>query len=893
MSSAVNESVRARDRVRPRLALRWAGFALLLAWFAIVLSSAYDLTARTVEQLTADLVNRPYRLDSLRFVLVIAAIVLGAVLVARAQRPRLVVTTLALVCGALMVALAAGAAALVDLLLLLLLIFAWYELGRLALAALGCLPDDPLEAFALAAGLGSGLFALIGLALGLAGLLTVPALLVPIAALAIGAELRWGRALPRRGMGRGLRRGATTIQRYWTAWRPGWFETILLAIIAVYLLLGYTMGLAPELLSDAIRQHLAIARVFADQHRIAALPHLGQSLAPIGGNVLFAIGMALHGPILAKLVHTAVGALAVAMVGVLGRRYAGATAGIIAAALVATLPVTVWELGTGYIDLFVVLYAAAAGLCLLRWQGAGGGRWAFLLGAFLGLGVGAKLTFGFLAIAAILALLLVARAGAGARARLGATLLAAAGGLLTGGPWLVRSGLLTGQIPGVSLLLDALGRGRGGVPAPDSLGNLPGFGLGRTPAALFQLPWQITVDSDRFGENADGFLGFAFLLLLPLLLLPRRGRATLALGVLVAFPFLLWFYSAQYIRYLLPTLALLAPVLGGAFVRCRQASARLLGAGDRVVSPLLGAGLIGVLATAIVFYLATIFAYPGGLPVDLVLGRESPETYLDRRLPSYAALRRLDREVPPGTPVASLQEDAQMYTHAALNHTFNGSAVLLYALTPPALVGFFDQRGISYVLINRNVIPPSWGTPLLMQSAFLQRHADIVYAANGVYLYRLRPEGLAATRSNPELLQNPGFEDQVETGTGPLFWNPFGTPTYRADGSAAHAGRGAVLATNTSGYQQAARVQGGHPYVLSYVVRSEQPGALARMQINWLDAGGKILAPKIEVVPAGPEWAQQQMWAEAPPGAAVALVYINAHNDAPCWFDNFSLKEAP
>lgn len=887
MRGAVNEAVEARAHPRPKLALGWLGLLLCCAWFALVLAAAYDLTASTVAQLAVGAATRPGQGDSVRFVLVIAAIVLGAVLVARALRPRLVVTTLALVCGALMVALAAGAAALVDLLLLLLLVFAWYELGRLALAALGCLPDDPLEAFALAAGLGSGLFALIGLALGLAGLLTVPALLVPIAALAIGAELRWGRALPRRGMGRGLRRGATTIQRYWTAWRPGWFETILLAIIAVYLLLGYTMGLAPELLSDAIRQHLAIARVFADQHRIAALPHLGQSLAPIGGNVLFAIGMALHGPILAKLVHTAVGALAVAMVGVLGRRYAGATAGIIAAALVATLPATVWELGTGYIDLFVVLYAAGAGLCLLRWQGAGGGRWPFLLGAFLGFGVAAKLTFGFLVIAIILATLLIGREGSGWRERLGALLLAGAGGLLCGGPWLVRSGLLTGQIPGLSLLFDALGRGEG--QSPESLANLTGFGIGRTPAALLRLPWEITVTSGRFGENAAGFLGFAFLLLLPTLALLRRGRTTFALATVVLVPFLLWFYSAQYIRYLLPTLALLAPLLGGAFVHCRQFSARLLGVGDRFVAPLLGVALVAVLATPIVFYLATIFVYPGGLPVRLVLGRESPEAYLTHGLPSYSALQRLDREVPPGTPVASLQEDAQMYTHAALLHTFNGTPELLYARTPPELVSLFDRRGIAYVLINRNLIPPSWGVPVLTQPAFLGRHADLVYANNNVYLYRLRPEGMAATLAEPELLQNPGFEEGEGT---PTYWNGFGTPTYEVGGTKAYQGRGAVIATNTSGYQQPVRVRAGQAYLLGYVVRSEQPGAAARMQINWLDADGKIVVPKIEVVPVGPEWAQQTMWAEAPPGAATALVYITAHNDVPCWFDDFSFKEA-
>lgn len=882
MSDTLKDAVYALARPRLQIVSWWGGLAFLLAWFAIVLRETYLVMARTVEQLARGMAARPVQAESVRFLLVLAAAVLLPTLLVRALRPRLVAPALAFVSAALAVGLAAGGSALASLPWLLLIAAASHELGRLALRRLGCLPDDPPESLVLCLGLGSGLLVLGALALGLAGLLTLPAVVAPLVALLAVAEVRWLGAFLRRRR----RRRPGPGQPYWTAWQPGWLETALLGCIAFHLLAGYTMGLAPEIMSDAVRQHLAVARAFADRHAVVALPHLALSYWPLHGNLLFAIGTILNGPVLAKLLHTATGALAVATVGALGRRYAGPTAGLVAAALVAALPAIIWELGTGYIDLFVVLYAALAALCLLHWQEAGGARWPLLMGAMLGFGVAAKLTFGFIAVAAILALLLVARERAPWRERTRALLLATGGGLLTGGPWLVRSAVLTGQIPGVSLLLDALGRGEGESPA--SLSNLTGFGIGRTPGALLLLPWELTIRSGRFGENADGFVGFAFLLLLPLLLLLHRDRGTCALGTLVLIPFLLWFYSAQYIRYLLPTLALLAVLLGAGFARLRRLSAAS-GGGDRLFGPLLGVGLVGVLATAALPYLATIAAFPGGLPVRLVLGRESPEDYLTRTVPSYATLRRLDQAVPLGAPVAALQEDAQLYTHASLLTPFTGAPGLLYARTVPELVTTLQERQIGYVLINRNIIPPAWGVPLLMQPDFLRRHADVAYATNNVYLYRLRPEGLAATAAEPELLQNPGFEE----GQGaPAYWSPFGKPGYDTGKAAAHAGRGAVRATAADGYQQTVRVRPGQAYQFSYFARSDAPGALARLQINWLDTAGKMLIPTIEVVPVGAAYAQQTMWAQAPEGAAFALVYVSAHAEVPCWFDDFSFKEA-
>lgn len=852
------------------------GLALLTGWSILIAIPTSSLARRSITYISA----RSHHTESIHLMLVFATFVFMPALCVRLLSPQLAVPVFLIICSTLVTVLSAGAQALLDLLALAGIVLVSYELGRVAFGALRCRPANRLESLVLCTGLGGGLVALAGLGLGLAGLLSRPVLLALMAPFVLAATVRWIQAVQQA-------RSAPRARE--PAWIPGWFDVVLLGISASFLLIGYAMGVAPEVMSDATRVHLALARIFADQQRIMAVPHIGYSYWPIHGHVLFTIGMTLRGPIAAKLVHTATGLLCTAAVAAAAQRYTSRRAGLVAAAIFTSLPVTLWEVGTGYIDLFVTLYAALGTLCLLHWYVSGERHWLLLLGMMLGFGIGAKLTFGFTVAGFGLALLLVQRAGSSLRQRGEALLWAALGGLLTGGPWLARSMLLTGEIPGLRLLFDALGRSEG--RSPESLGNLTGFGIGQGAEALLRLPWELTFHSSRFGENADGFVGVALLLLLPLLALLRPQRTTLALGLLTLVSFLLWFYTAQYIRYMLPTLALLAILLGATFARLHELITQEFPARLRLAAPLLNTALVTALTPSALFYAATILTYPGGLPVRLVLGTQSPQAYVASILPGYSVLQRLDREVPPDTPVAILPQEAQLYTHARLLGPLNGAAWLLSAKTIPQLVDLLKEHGIGYVVVNRNTLPADWYSALVLQPDFLQRYAQIVYASGNVYLYRLPLDRTFAPAAGVELLENPGFE-QTQDGT-PLYWVAFGTPRYDTSGTQAHEGRAAVLAGTSSGYYQTVSVRSGQAYLLSYFVRTDQPGAHARLQINWLDSNGKMLAPTIEVVPVRSEWMQHTLWVRAPAGAVFGNVYVSTHEDAPCWFDDFSFKEAP
>lgn len=838
-----------------------------------------DADGQALRQLLARVFGESDRLGSVVFVGAVFLAVLGLPFIVRAWRPSRTLATLVAVCLSLAVGFAAGASALADVFWLLVLGAAALELGHHLLVRLSARPGDRLEAFVLRAAVGSGLLALLGLGLGAMRLLTFPWLvfliadLVGLLAVRVGIQLFSRRSSPTNGMHR-------------TSPPPTAFETALLGLTGASVLVGYAMALAPEVQSDAVRLHLPMARIFVRDGTVAALSHMYPSYWPVNAQVLFAIGVALHGPIVAKLLHTVAGVVTIVAVGLLARRLAGRRAGLIAAALMATLPLGIWEMGTAYVDLFATGYVVVAALCFFSWQESGDRKWLWLTGGLLGFGVASKLTVGFAAAGFVVAVAVAGRKEASSRERMRAVAWMTLGIVATLGPWLVRSVVLTGQIPGFDLLRDSLFPAAG--TRPSSLGNLPTFGLGRSAALLPALPWELTFNTQRFGENPPGFVGLGLLLALPAILFIRPRRRPAALAILVLVPLVFWFFSAQYLRYLLPTLALLFVLVACGIEEFLERALPLDRGASSRSRALLAVILLMGLAISPIVYLVTILAYPGGLPVRHVLHAETSEEYLVRTMRQVPVLRRLAGLVGPGSPVAVYPEGHQLYSDAILMGPHNGASWLVWSRSVDEVLGNFEKYGISYLVVDGGFPGVRSSRAIALQQTFLQEHAATVYADRSVYLYRIQTMAPTALVSK-ELLLNPTFE----TGMAgiPEAWNPIGTPQYDTSGARSHEGRAAVHVKTTSAFSQTVSVQAGQPYVLSHFSRCDRPFLFVRLQVNWLDASGTFLSTAIEVRPGTSAYTKQTMWAQAPARAAFGVVYASTHEEAPCWFDDFSFKE--
>ncbi len=128
-----------------------------------------------------------------------------------------------------------------------------------------------------------------------------------------------------------------------------------------------------------------------------------------------------------------------------------------------------------------------------------------------------------------------------------------------------------------------------------------------------------------------------------------------------------------------------------------------------------------------------------------------------------------------------------------------------------------------------------------------------------------------------ELLRAPTFAE-------PAAW-------HLAAGARIEPGTGAVVSVEAPA-NQLVEVVAGREYRLTATARRADAatGADARLQVNWLDADGRMLVPHIQVFACLAEATSHSMDVVAPAGATAALVYASGHAQVPVVFTSLSFK---
>ncbi len=226
---------------------------------------------------------------------------------------------------------------------------------------------------------------------------------------------------------------------------------------------------APETATDAIWQHLPIARDIWQSGSVSEFPLMGVSLSPIQGHLLYAVAYGFGGMTAAKLVHTALGLAAIVGVAGIGWLIQGRIAAVVGAAIFATMPVVAWELGHAFVDFFPILFTVVAVLCILLWQRDGMLVWLTVAGALTGVGFAAKLNMGLVIVALGIAILLVGRRPWQWRERVLAVVVFGLGAAVVVLPWLLRGYAIAGTIPGLSAFVERISGGAPGVNVAPNL----------------------------------------------------------------------------------------------------------------------------------------------------------------------------------------------------------------------------------------------------------------------------------------------------------------------------------------------------------------------------------------------------------------------------------------
>ncbi|MDI9621488.1 MAG: hypothetical protein QM379_06360 [Acidobacteriota bacterium] len=802
----------------------------------------------------------------------------------RRGRPALAITALCTVLGASAGLVLAGAAS-AALAALWVVALAW-GLGDLALSRLVPSSDTGrVTRSVLAVELGLGAISLATLGIGLAGWL-VPAVVWPLllaaTAVVAGHALRIG----------GLRRLGHAF-----GWLAEWWRdrasprhALAAGVLLVCLAGAFAWALAPSVWYDELNYQAAAPAQFAREGRVVDIPEEFRTVWTHNAAMLFALGAVLAGVPAIKLVSFAIGLVALAATAALGTLVGGRRVGALAAVLAAALPVWSWEMGVALVDLAVTGFVTMAAVAVVASGESQPVRWAAVGGLLAGFALGTKLNAAPFVLVLGLALLALVglRHGPRQAAVAGASFAAAALAVLL--PWLIRDWAWTGNpvFPFLNGVFQSP-RWEGGASF-----NFETYGARSGVAALFLLPYDLLVRGDAFGPGlGPGVAGALPWLALPWLAPAMQGRrraASWALSVGGLTAVALAMVVAQYLRYLLPALPPLAVVAALNLDAAHTLLAARWRRGAAVLATVLGLAYVGGSRLA---HTAMMWEIPERFPVGVAAGHERPEALLSRAVREVDAFRFLDSRAPAGAKVLTIGCPLRLYTHTrvfeVLHEPFELRDLARSDLTGGPLAAALVQRGFTWLVIDHQNSADARPFPSALQAPdLLDRHATIEFRRNDTAVYRLSVVPVAPSRS-PNLLTNPGFES-TGPGGATTGWAAYGSPRVASSGGG-HDSAVAVQATRDSGLTQAVPVHPEALYTLGHWTRAASSGQAARLQVNWLDSTGQIIAPSIEVVAAGPEWTWHTLTSSAPGGAAWAMVYASVHENGEVWFDDMCFVE--
>ena len=609
-------------------------------------------------------------------------------------------------------------------------------------------PVDSAERFAWSGAIGLGITGGGVWVLGMAGFLRAAPLALWLVALAVlGAP---GVPDAVRNTGRWMKGIGARVRPPTTAGKAAKLcgAAVLLFLTSVTLCACYRMPAGHEW--DSLAYHLADPKLFLAAGRIFPLWTEHHSNFPFTMEMLYALGLLFGGSAgyaAAAMIHLFTAVLTAAALWGFCRRRFGTTVSMVAAIVLATTPLYLWESATAYVDVAAGLYGtlaamAAAEYVCRKWDGASdaassfgpdGLRLAALSGIACGFGLGIKY-LGIIPFALILVVLISVRPGMRSLA------IFAGAAILTGCPWYIKN-ILVMHNPVYPYLFKLFPASRYWSAARGAAYQSEQSGFGylrytRTPSGALRTlaltPWRLLTHANLYGNTGDytaaGMLGgLYFALAFALAAVGRIPRAIRVLGFLSAAQFLAWFFSAQFARYLTGVLPIAAVITGWAatqLMRGGRHSVKQRGAhGYLTVVCGWAAGL--ALAGQTVLCIASVTVWPtealaaarSGLPpaafslpevLPDVLSHAQAARQAAWSIDNYDAMHWLNRNGAPGWGTI-LYDDTRGFYLNSFYLWGNGehSSYIPYGTgaTGATLAAWLHRHKIRYALLNLNWNP--------------------------------------------------------------------------------------------------------------------------------------------------------------------------------------------
>lgn len=399
---------------------------------------------------------------------------------------------------------------------------------------------------------------------------------------------------------------------------------LLYLIIAALAILNIFAALAPPHSSDAVAYHLAIPKIFAEHGGIIEVPYMVTSNYPLATEMLFLDGYLLKGGVLSEMMAAYIALLLTAAIFVFANKHFGRKTAIVSAAVFYTLPiVSVFNI-RGFVDISTALYAMAALIALFKWNETRDTKLLALTGILAGTAASTKLSAYAIAAAMFLAVACLSRKEKLAKAAKNISVYAIAAAAMIA-PWMAKAYAYTGN-PVYPLFSNVFGgkyltEGLLTVWVKESLAFT---GTGTGVIDLVKLPWNMTMHAPLFGELLG--IGPVFLAFIPALLLMKRvdgkikGMLAMAAALLIV-----WFYTAQSLRYIFFAYAILA-------IASAYSISRLLS--EKGTGKAIGAALVFTMLLNL-----ALWAGANNDEVKVVAGLTDKESYLSQKMENYNLLK--------------------------------------------------------------------------------------------------------------------------------------------------------------------------------------------------------------------------------------------------------------
>jgi hypothetical protein len=295
---------------------------------------------------------------------------------------------------------------------------------------------------------------------------------------------------------------------------------------------------------DELTYHLPYAKDYVNNSGLNVNPFLRYPLYAHNIDLLYALALLFYDDILAHLFHASAAILTSLGIYHLGAVTSNKKTGVIAACIFISSPLVAHLMKTAYIDLGLTLFIFLGFYCIALWSITKQEFWLYVSGFAIAIAVGSKYSGNFyVPIFAIWVFFQSRKISSVIRFLLPV--------FIFGSPWYIRNFIISGdpispfggEIFGYWLWNkgDLIGQSKDLLKAHGTPRNLTSF---------LMLPWNLLVHSDKFME---GRISPGMVAAFPAILLFKRfNRFNKHLCIFVLVNTIIWFFTSQILRYLLP-----------------------------------------------------------------------------------------------------------------------------------------------------------------------------------------------------------------------------------------------------------------------------------------------------------------------------------------------------